>query len=152
MNTEQFGALAPILTPHGHLLLAAERDAPMLAEALHASLVKAFARSTGHGLLHLGAAEVGSALPPTFAWWRDFSARYVTALCATTEVGDSDWVIAAPAAQDLDEWVINVPPMTGAEYLTAEILVDLWGELEPELCRCLWIVRDQTREADEHGR
>ena len=130
MNTETTGALAPILTPHGHLLLAAERDAPILAETLHASLANAFARSTGHGLLHLGAAEVGSALPPTFAWWRDFSARYVTALCATTEVGDSDWVIAAPAAQDLDEWIVNAPPMTGAEYLTAEILVDLWGELD----------------------
>src|SRR3989338_5092606 len=103
MNTENPGALAPILTPHGRLLLAPERDAPALAEAQHARLVDAFTRSTGHGLLHLGAAEIGSALPPTFAWWRDFSARYVTALCATTETGDSDCVIALSALQDLDE-------------------------------------------------
>ena len=96
MNTEKPGALAPILTPHGRLLLAPEHDAPALAEALHARLVNAFSRSAGHGLLHLGAAEVGSALPPAFAWWRDFSARYVTALCATTEAGDS--AIATPAA------------------------------------------------------
>lgn len=110
MNTEKAGALAPILTPHGHLLLASERDAPILAEALHARLVDSFTRSTGHGLLHLGAAEVGSALPPTFAWWRDFSARYVTELCATTEAGESCCVITAPAAQDIDELIANAPP------------------------------------------
>lgn len=98
MNTEKPGALALILTPHGCLLLASERDAPILAEPIYVRLVDAFARSTGHGLLHLGAAEVGSALPLTFAWWRDFSARYVTALCATTDAGESDSVIAAPAA------------------------------------------------------
>lgn len=130
MNTEKPGALAPILTPHGHLLLAQERDAPILAEIIHARLVDAFTRSTGHGLLHLGAAEVGSALPPAFAWWRDFSARYVTALCATTEAGESDCIIATPASQDLDELVVNAPPMTGSEYLTTDVLVALWGELD----------------------
>lgn len=135
MNTEKTGALAPILTPHGHLLLAPERDAPNLAEPIHVRLVDAFTRSTGCGLLHLGAAEVGSALPPTFAWWRDFSARYVTVLCATTQAvttraGESDCVIAAPAAEDLDELLVNAPPMTGSEYLTADVLIALWGELD----------------------
>src|SRR3989338_499929 len=130
MNTENPGALAPILTPHGRLLLAQERDAPILAEIIHARLVDAFTRSTGHGLLHLGAAEVGSALPPAFAWWRDFSAHYVTALCATTEAGESDCIIATPASQDLDEFVDNAPPMTGSDYLTADVLVALWGELD----------------------
>jgi len=130
MNTKNTGALAPILTPHGHLLLASERDAPLLAEALHARLLDSFTRSTGHGLLHLGAAEVGSALPPTFAWWRDFSARYVTELCATAEAGESGCVIAAPAALDIDELITNAPPMTGVEYLTADVLIALWGELD----------------------
>ena len=128
MNTEKTGTLAPILTPHGRLLLAPEHDAPLLAEPIHAKLIAAFTRSTGHGLLHLGAAEVGSALPPAFAWWREFSARYVTALCATTEAGDI--AIATPAAQHLDAWVADAPPMTGAEYLTADVLVVLWGELD----------------------
>ena len=128
MNTEQTSALALILTPHGRLLLAPERDAPILAEATHAKLVDAFTHSTGHGLLHLGAVEVGSALPTTFAWWRDFGARYVTELCATTEASDS--VIAVPTAQDLDGLVANAPPMTGAEYLTAKVLLALWDELD----------------------
>ncbi len=133
MNAEKPGALAPILTPHGRLLLAQERDAPILAEIIYARLVDAFTRSTGHGLLHLGATEVGSTLPPAFAWWRDFSARYVTALCATMEAGESDCLIATPASQDLDELAVNAPPMTGAEYLTADVLVALWGELDAAL-------------------
>ena len=130
MNIEKASALALIITPHGRLLLAPEDDAPILAEALHSSLVDSFTRSTGHGLLHLGAAEVGSVLPPTFAWWRDFSARYVTTLCATTEAGEIDSGIVVPVAQDLDELVANAPPMTGAEYLTADVLVALWNEME----------------------
>ena len=42
-----------------------------------------FVRSTrlpggpGIGLVWLGAAEVGQALPPLFVWWRDFAALYV---------------------------------------------------------------------------
>ena len=134
INTEQPGALALILTPHGHLLLTFERDAPVLAEAQHAKLTDAFTRSAGHGLLHLGAAEVGSALPPTFAWWRDFGARYVMALCATAHTataqsGERDGIIAPPPSQALDEWIANAPPMTGTEYLTADVLIALWGEL-----------------------
>ena len=88
----QAGAIAPILTPHGRLLLAAEHGAPILPEAIRLRLLNAFNDGAGHGLLHLGAAEVGNALPPAFAWWRDFSARYITALCATTAADASVFV------------------------------------------------------------
>ena len=59
--------LAPLLTPLGHLLLVAGSDAPPLPAALAQRLGDAFARGSGHGLLHLGAAEVGSILPPSRA-------------------------------------------------------------------------------------
>ena len=72
--------LVPLLTPHGHLRLMPDSDAPPpLPATLAQRLSDAFARGSGHGLLHLGAAEVGSILPPSWAWWRDFAARYVTA-------------------------------------------------------------------------
>ncbi len=130
MNAKTSGALAPILTPHGRLLLAAEPDAPPLTEAIKIGLENAFTRGTGHGLLYLGATQVGSALPPIFGWWRDFAARYVTALCATTESGADDIALAPPAALDLEQMMFNAPPMTGAEYLTAEVLLALWSELD----------------------
>ena len=51
-------------------------------------LEQAFARGPGHGLLPLGADEVGTALPPVLSYWRDFGARYVTALCALPGLGE----------------------------------------------------------------
>ena len=121
--------LAPLLTPHGHLLLAPDADAPSLPVALQQRLAAAFALGSGHGLLHLGAAEVGSILPPSWAWWRGFAARYVTALCATPEGG----AIATPDDQALDALIADVPPMTGAEYLTAQVLATLWTALDTAL-------------------
>jgi non-specific serine/threonine protein kinase len=121
--------LAPLLTPHGHFQVAPDADAPPLPDVLAQRLNDAFARGPGHGLLHLGAAEVGSVLPPSWAWWRDFAARYVTALCATPE-GDA---VTAPAAQALDALIAGAPPMAGVEYLTAEALIDCWTELDTAL-------------------
>jgi non-specific serine/threonine protein kinase len=121
--------LAPLVTPHGHLRLAPDSDAPPLPAALAQRLSDAFARSSGHGLLHLGAAEVGSILPPSWAWWREFAARYVTALCATPE---SD-AVTAPADHALDALIADAPPMTGAEYLTTRVLTTFWTELDAAL-------------------
>jgi len=125
------GALAPLLTPQGHLRLTADADAPPLPAALHDRLAAAFAVDTGHGLLQLGASEVGCALPPALAWWRDFAARYMTALCATPEGGE----IAVTAPDEARLWVMlaDLPPMTGWEYFTANVLAKLWAELDAAL-------------------
>ena len=119
------------LTPHGHLLLALDVDAQPLPEALGQRLVDAFALGAGHGLLQLGAAEVGAALPTTLAWWRDFAVRYVTGLCATPEGGEI--AVALPDEAALDALIVDTPPMTGAEYLTVEVITTLWAELDAAL-------------------
>jgi len=116
------------LTPKGHLQFGAEPDAPLLSEALADRLAAAFARGTGHGLLHLGAAEVTTALPPLWAFWRDFAARFVTALTATPE--DGEIAVAAPDALALETLCLDAPPMTGAEYLAPETFRALWAEIE----------------------
>jgi hypothetical protein len=120
---------APLLTPRGHLLLLPDSDAPSLPAALAQRLTGAFALGSGHGLLHLGAAEVGSILPPSWAWWRDFAARYVTALCAAPE----GHAIATPDDQALDALIADAPPMMGVEYLTTEVLTTLWTDLDTAL-------------------
>ncbi|WP_288093860.1 DEAD/DEAH box helicase [Thiomonas sp.] len=116
------------LTPQGHLLLVSETDAPPLPESLAERLSVAFGRGAGQGLLHLGAAEVATALPPVWAFWRDFAARYVTALTATPE--DGEIRVNAPDAPALDALCLDAPPMTGAEYLTPETLLALWANIE----------------------
>ncbi len=127
-------SLAPLLTPQGHLLFAPERDAPVLPEALQQRLTQSFAQGTGHALLQLGASEVGSALPPALGYWRDFAARYVTALCSATQTenGDAPGVtsVAIPLPHELAALAAEAPPMAGVEYLTADVLRALWQQLD----------------------
>lgn len=120
--------LSPLLTPHGHLLLAPADDAAPLPAELETRLSGRFALGAGHGLLQLGAAEVATVLPPALAWWRDFAARYVTLLCASPQ--DGDIAVAAPDTPALEALIADAAPMRGAEYLTAEVLSALWSQLD----------------------
>jgi superfamily II DNA or RNA helicase len=124
------------LTPQRHILLEAAEDAPILDDMIAERLVDAFARGTGHGLLQLGAGEVGQALPPAFVWWRDFAARYVGALCllapgAASEAPSCLGLPAVPLPTDgeIATLVLTAPMMPGAEYLNADVLLALWDEL-----------------------
>ncbi|MDB5869054.1 MAG: SNF2-related protein [Polaromonas sp.] len=123
--------LSPQLTPRGHLLALPQDDAPPLAGDLGSSLADAFARGSGHGLLQLGSTQVGRVLPPAWAWWRDVAARYVTALCATPDGGEI--AVETPADDALQALIADAPPMTGAEYLTPEVLAALWQEIDAAL-------------------
>lgn len=126
------------LTPRGHLQFGSEADAPLLSEALAERLAAAFARGSGHGLLHLGATEVVTALPPLWAFWRDFAVGFVTALTATPE--DGEIAVAVPDALTLETLCLDAPPMKGTEYLTPETFCALWVEIETavkaELAAC----------------
>src|SRR5271157_1968688 len=127
--------LVPALTPHGHLTLTEDRDAQALDRELAQRLHDAFARGSGHGLLQLGASEVGTVLPPAFSYWREFGARYVTALCtlpdAATDPGKAH--VPAPPMGELQPLALASPPMTGAEYLSAAVLQGLWQEMDAAL-------------------
>ncbi|MEX3946075.1 hypothetical protein AB4Y44_42645, partial [Paraburkholderia sp. BR10937] len=52
-------------------------------------------------------------------------ARYVTALCTTTESGEI--AVAEPDPTELGTLIDDAPPMTGAEYLTPDVLAALWS-------------------------
>jgi non-specific serine/threonine protein kinase len=82
--------------------------------------------------LRLGAAEVGSALPPVFGYWREFSARFVTAVCTLSDVVDRGKLPPVPplSGDILESLALAAPPMTGAEYVTASTLQGLWDALD----------------------
>lgn len=130
-----------LLTPHGRLLWSAAPDAAPLSEAQSGRIEAAFARGDGHGLLHLGAQEVATALPQPWAFWRDFAARFVTALTATPEGGEI--AVTVPDAQTLEALCLDAPPMTGAEYLTPEALVALWSRIDAAV-KTEWAASGQT--------
>jgi len=126
-------ALSLAVTPHGHVVLVSSADAPSLPQDLQQRLEHAFERGAAYGLLDLGLREIGTALPPVFAFWRDFGARYVTTLCTSREDAATDKAlnaIAAPAPGEFDRLALTAPPMSGGEYLTAEVLAALWEQVD----------------------
>ena len=125
--------MVPVLSPHGVLSLKPSVDATAALGATRAlALEKAFARGAGHGLLHLGAAEVGVALPPVLSYWREFGSRYVTALCALPNLDEARGksAVPVPAEHELAQLAAAVPPMIGGEYLTPSVLAALWRETD----------------------
>src|SRR4029077_9283619 len=106
------------LTPHGRLTVEDQDDGPDIDAAASIRLIDAFARGTGYGLVWLGAAEVGQALPPLFVWWRGFAALYVGSLCRHAPALEAEErpSIPAPPAAELSSLVLTAPIMVGAEY------------------------------------
>ena len=125
-------AVSLTLTPHGHLVLNPDDEAPPLASSLRDRLVKAFERGSGHGLLLLGADEAGTALPPVLTYWREFGARYIAALCTqpAAETPQQKPAVNAPPEDELERLALSAPPMIGVEYLTAQVLATFWQQLD----------------------
>ncbi len=119
------------LTPHGRLTVSRDPDGPRIEAALAERLTAAFGRGSGHGILLLGANEAATTFAPVFAYWRDFGAAYVAALCIEQGGGGPARPasrIPPPPDDDLERISFAAPPMTGAEYLTASVLASLWQE------------------------
>ena len=117
------------VTPHGRLVLTSEMGSA--DEALARRIATAFARGAGHGLFHLGGAEVRTQLPPVLGYWRELGHLFVARLAALPE---DDAVplpirVAAPK-RDLERLGDCAPPMRGGEYVNAAVLCDLWAEME----------------------
>jgi hypothetical protein len=105
---------------------------PRLDPRIAARLTDVFGRGSGHGLLQLGAGNVGQILPPAYAWWRNFAARYVTSLCL--HAGSSDGAspppdVPAPTTAELATLALTAPMMSGSEYVGPDVLHALWNEL-----------------------
>jgi superfamily II DNA or RNA helicase len=128
--------LTPVLTPHGSLVLdstgSQAGDALALPPEQSIRLEQAFARGPGHGLLSLGADEVGTVLPPVLTYWRELATRYVSAVCALPEITERGRKsqVPAPLSGELEKMASDAPPMVGAEYLTAGVLAHLWQAMD----------------------
>ncbi|MBV8520947.1 MAG: ATP-dependent helicase, partial [Acetobacteraceae bacterium] len=141
------------LTPHGRLLAEPADEAPEFDQRTAKRLADAFARGSGHGLLQLGAGEVGKLLPPAFVWWRAFAARYVAALCLhapAVEAGATLPEVQRPDAAECASLVLTAPMMPGAEYLTADILQALWDETAAACAGALAVAQTDLQSLLKH--
>ena len=131
------------LTPTGRLRLDETHDAPFLDEGPAQRLGKAFADGGGPGLVRLGGGEAGQALPPVFLWWRDFAARYIGALCILTGGTEQARLpeVPPPTDAELATLVLTAPMMPGAEYLTPDVLLGLWDDIQEAFAQGLAAAR-----------
>ena len=124
--------LALGMSPAGRAYLdvypASEADQP--APGVAARIRKAFQRGSGSGLLHLGASELASTLPPSLAFGRELGHLLMARLCAVPDL-DQCWqtVPLEPPRAELEQLANRVPPMAGAEYLDADRLAALWSDM-----------------------
>ena len=125
------------LTPAGHLLLTAAPTG--LGSAAADQLAAAFARGSGHGLLRLALDETSTVLPADLAFWRDFAARFMTAVCSRpAQVDAASGPVAPMQSQpppdaELAALAAGAPPMHGGEYVSPGVLADLWQSADAAL-------------------
>jgi non-specific serine/threonine protein kinase len=127
-------------TPAGHLAAVessgagtefAESSADVAPSGPLKRVAKAFGSSPAEGLFSLATERFDTPLSPTLAYWREIAARYLTELCHTPETADAPIeTIPPPTSGELATLLLSVPPMQGAEYLTADALADIWSNLD----------------------
>jgi len=104
-----------------------------------ARVAAAFERGgAGEGVLHLGAVEVGTDLPPAFGYFRELGHELVARVCAHPELESLRGRLRVdPPLDRLEAMAAATPPMKGAEYVTADALAALWREASEALAGAL---------------
>jgi non-specific serine/threonine protein kinase len=121
-----------MLTPSGHLYLREGSGGDEDASGVWMKRVAAaFSSCQAAGLFALAATKPDAPPPPAYCFWRDFACRYLTQLCRTPEfVGGGLDPIEPPVESELAAMLLSVPPTQGAEYLSIEVMGDLWADLD----------------------
>ena len=118
------------ISPAGRMHLEHLPNPSDLDPAAQARIERAYAHGDSHGLLHLGAVELTTWLPPSLAFGRELAQGFMARLCAVPDLAERwDSVEVDTPAAELERLLAAVPPMTGAEYLDATHLETLFDGL-----------------------
>jgi hypothetical protein len=136
-------SIQTVVTPSGHLMtLTCANDKsslPQLTEKAAGALHDAFSDSSAAALVLLASGKPQTELPADFLFWRDFAQVFFHQLCslgaedltrAVASKTRSSHTVKPPEELPLIERIRNAPPMRGLEYLTPEVLRNLWNELQ----------------------
>lgn len=129
-----------VLSPEGHVYLAYDGVAcEGLPEQVFDRIQLLFAEGAAAGLLHLGIEEFAAALPPSFYFWQTFSRRFITDLCKLSSADDGHTLpdLPAPPKAELDGIVSQALLLKGFEYLTADVLIEIWHSLTATMAQRL---------------
>jgi non-specific serine/threonine protein kinase len=116
------------ITPQGHLLLRETSSNPQ-DRTVPKSLLDAYAASPARGMLD--SASEDAPLPVPFEFARSIARHYLADLCRAA-ITEPDGAIPEipPPEDELDRIVLQAPPMTGLEYLDADVLAGWWRDLD----------------------
>jgi non-specific serine/threonine protein kinase len=92
-------------------------------------LGRAFAGEWREGLFSLAAEKVATGDSLTLVYWQGLADRYLTALCHIPETAEA-FEVEPLSPAECATLVLTAPPMQGGEYLTAQLLVDIFNALD----------------------
>ena len=120
------------LTPGGTLLPICREEGSGEGDAKWANrIAEAFSKDVGEGLFLLAAEKLDSHPTASFAYFREFARLYLARLCHLPQDGDGQIEPLDPPEQgELGPFILGVPPMQGAEYISVQVLQDLWRRLD----------------------
>ncbi|MCP3868700.1 MAG: ATP-dependent helicase, partial [Gammaproteobacteria bacterium] len=124
------------LTPSGRIDVqpGAPEDGPFLTTKAAQQIIEAFNDGRGKGVLHLGAAELLTDLPPSLSYWRDVGRVFVGRVCGALDPTDpKSLVVLDPDPDEITALAQAVPPMQGAEIPSARLLGEIWSDLSTAL-------------------
>src|SRR5215217_7607811 len=104
-------ALELAISPAGRMHLEHVPGHSDLDPAAQARIERAYAQDDSHGLLHLGAVELTTWLPPSLAFGRELAQGFMARLCAVPDLAERwDSVEVATPAAELERLLSAVPP------------------------------------------
>lgn len=107
------------LSPHGVVIC---RDPDFAG-------LEGFEESEAAGLLGLGGGSVAAEADASVHFWKEIAESFIGALCHIPEGMEEALPPEVPGLGTLTEWVFNAPPMRGAEYLSPEVLTEIWHRI-----------------------
>jgi superfamily II DNA or RNA helicase len=118
------------ISPVGRLSIEhAEEVVPAVSEPWAARLRSAFEASPAEGLLLLATEALTLVMPPSLTYWRDFARGYLQRLCHVGGVDAGPAPILQHEPDELSRFAQQAPPMRGGEFLTPDLLANLWMEI-----------------------
>jgi len=122
------------LTPNGKIDVRRgfPEEGPLVSASAAQRILEAFRFGRGHGVLQLGAGELGRDLDPTLSYWREIGQVFIARVCRAFDPANpthQDLLIPDVAPDEIEAFLQSVPPMWGAEFISPTLLLELWSEI-----------------------
>lgn len=120
------------LSPDGHVYFDLERtSSEWNVPAERALIQELFKRDPASAILHLGLRDFKASFPSSFLFWQTFSRAFIIRVCRLQRTENQLAIsVDFPKHQEIEEILAQAPFMKGIEYLSEEVLLGIWRQME----------------------